>query len=108
MMRARILTNRYVANGELKSKYLTARDTEGDDYYVLQRIPNFFEDLAITELLEGVDLEVIRLTLASSVLRYWNLWEPIADEIRQHGQTSVWENFQALAVKLNPPNAPGS
>lgn len=84
---------------ELRDKYIQARDSEGELYYVLQRVPNFFEDLGIRFRLKCVDLNVIDLTLGSAVKSYWDSWEPIVLELRP-SQPKVWENFQQLALKL--------
>ena len=61
--------------------------------------PNFFEHLAIRERLEGVDVEVISLTLGSSVLRYWSLWEPVVRQLRA-SQPTAWVDFERLAHRI--------
>lgn len=74
----------------------------GVDVNLLLREPNFFDDLGLQELLGGVTLQWIELTMKDIVLSRWDLWYLTVEAFRQEEPTDppVYGNFQRLAEKL--------
>ncbi len=78
---------------------------EGDpepNVNLLLREPNFFDDLGTQELLGGVTLEWIELTMSDIVQSRWDLWRLTVDEYRARDSSDppIYGNFQRLAERL--------
>jgi hypothetical protein len=71
------------------------------DFYELQKLPNFFEDLGVLEGLGYLDIELIEMTLGNSVVHYWTLWKPTVDKIRPEWD-GLYDNWEQLAGRIRP------
>jgi hypothetical protein len=96
--RRRALT--YPTKEALRDGYLQAKRDRTDEYFILQRLPDFFEDLGVMERMGGLGLEWIRLTLGSAIRDYWRAWQPVVKAVRDAGQPTMGENFERLADRL--------
>jgi hypothetical protein len=95
-------SRRYPSGGEkLRDDYLTGKDGKTDDYYLLMRVPSYFEDLALQEVLGGIPLEWINKSVGPIVIANWDAWETTIEALRPPGDTSIYENWQQLVGKLN-------
>jgi len=70
------------------------------DYNVLLREPNFFDDLGAQELLGGISLRWIELTMKDVVLSRWDLWELTVEGLTEIDGFSSFANFERLAQKI--------
>jgi hypothetical protein len=80
--------------------YIRAKlESDGDEYYELERFSNFFEDVGVLYRLRILDLEWIDQTLGSTVIEYWKLWRMnvLADRPRH---PTLYKNWQTLAEQL--------
>ncbi len=69
------------------------------EYYVLVKIPNFFEDLKILYDRKGVRLDAIRDSLGGACIHHWRQREP-AVKFLQTDRRQTYEHFEALAKLL--------
>jgi hypothetical protein len=100
LVASRKLALTYRTKEALRDGYLQAKQDRSDAYFILQRLPDFFEDLGVMERMGGLGLEWIRLTLGSAVQDYWRAWQPIVQAVRDAGQPTMGENFERLAQRL--------
>jgi hypothetical protein len=70
------------------------------DYNVLLREPDFFDDLGAQELLGGISLRWIELTMKDIVLSRWDLWELTVQGLTEIDGFSSYANFERLAKKI--------
>lgn len=74
---------------------------EGDEYYMLVRVPNFFEDLAVMVEDGLASFEDVKRTLGSQVVGKWLHWQPSVAFMREtSGRPTVYEHFEALARRM--------
>jgi hypothetical protein len=76
-------------------------------YYLLQREPNFLEDLAILEQQGSISFEWINQSMGAIVPSSWARWRTYAALVEQPG-SRVWENFERLATRLAAAEAASS
>ncbi len=80
----------------LVEKWFATRDPEAADVPVLLRVPNFFEDLAITVDAGRIDLDIVLRSFGSLILNMWSYWEPAIQKMCETAPTSYSE-FRELA-----------
>ncbi len=99
LIRARRVLRRHARRGEILTEYIKARDRYSPDYYEIQRLLTFFEDLGALESEGGLSLVWIDKTLRTPVLSYYEAFKPTIDELRLRQKTAYWW-FEELARKL--------
>jgi len=88
------------AGGEELASALERHDQENTrDYYVLGRLPNFFEDLGILVSEGAISPQMVAKSLGSSAKSYWRLYQPYASAVRGRQQT-IYQWFEKLVEKL--------
>jgi hypothetical protein len=76
-------------------------------YYRLQRVGNYFEDLAVLWKYEGLKIEWIDDTVGGAAIQYWNRWRlSVSDS--QTGQPTLYKNWANLAAALVAYRAAGA
>jgi len=75
-------------------------DQRVTDYNVLLREPDFFDDLGAQELLGGVTLQWVELTMKDIVLSRWDLWSLTVEGLKEIDGVSSYGNFERLAQKV--------
>ena len=80
-----------------------ARKNNRLDYYILLRIPSFFEEIGIMCLVaKMVPPELVYQFFASAIVNYWGKYEPwIRDARNQDNDNRFFENFEKLAGEMN-------
>jgi hypothetical protein len=94
---------KYPTKEALRDGYLQAKRDRTDEFHILQRLLDFFEDLGVMERMGGLGLEWIRLTLGTAIRDYWRSWQPTVQAVRDSGHTTMGENFERLAHRLAAP-----
>lgn len=83
------------------NQLLKAMTPPTKDAYLLLRVPNFIETLAVLVDAGAVEYDLVRKIYGSDIRRYWDLWEPVISfAVEQEGQSSMYEAFGALASRL--------
>jgi hypothetical protein len=74
----------------------------GDDYFVTQRVANFFEYLGVMQRFGWVSVDWINETLGSAVLEWWNMWYLAVEYERNRSTQSknAFKNFEDLAKSI--------
>jgi hypothetical protein len=109
---ARLVLHAGLTRRQIRDSYIATwqGSPSTDDQKVYQAadaIANFFEDLGVMELLGGLGLSWIQLTMGSSVLLYWNVLEPSIRAIRElNEQPTAYENFELLSYRLSEARPP--
>jgi hypothetical protein len=103
LVTARQHVGNYPTKEALRDAYLQAKQDHDDEFYILQKLLDFFEDLGVMERMGGLGLEWIRLTLGTAICDYWTSWQPTVQEVRDRGHTTMGENFERLAHRLAAP-----
>ena len=89
---------------ELRTLYLDLYKSRDPEVYILQREPNFFEDLGVLQKLRCISLEWIDETLGGLTVERWRLWSPTIETLRSGISGPEWpraySNFERLARKL--------
>jgi hypothetical protein len=84
-------------------------DMDDNRLDVLERIPNFLEDLAILQEVGAIRLDMIVKSLGGVIVAYWKAWEPTIQYLREReGYEPPYQNFERLAKEIeaalvNPP-----
>jgi hypothetical protein len=74
---------------------------EAANLYKLQRIPNFFEDLAILEQAGAITFNMIQKSLGWTIVKTWDRWRPAVDYLRDTKEPDpVYSHFQHLAERM--------
>jgi hypothetical protein len=75
---------------------------EGSDLYVLLRVPNFFEDLALMVESGGVDEELVNRAFRDLTLGQWEYWEKAIVAMRESPRIGAgsYSQFERLATQL--------
>ena len=102
LVEARQLVLGYESREKLCESDLKLKVTSDPEYFKMQRLLNFFEDLGVMEKLGGLSREWIELVMGRAVRDYWSTWEPTVMAMRP-GQVTIYENFEGLAHKLASP-----
>ena len=69
--------------------------------YMVERVPNFFEDLSVLEQVGAIDFEMIRMSLGRTVLEIWEIWEPhIVAQRRRWDDPEIYLHFELLMKKM--------
>jgi hypothetical protein len=68
-------------------------------YYRLQRVGNYFEDLAVLWKYEGLKIEWIDDTVGGATIQYWKRWELSVTDSRT-GQPTLYKNWANLSAAL--------
>jgi hypothetical protein len=75
-------------------------DPDVGDLYVLLRIPNFFEDVALMAEAGGLELEWVWRIFGDSAIQEWRYWEEAIDVLRDADDPGAYIEFQRLARDL--------
>ena len=76
-------------------------EEQSEALFVIQRIPNFFEDLAVLERARAISFRVIRETFGRGVVDTWQQWELAVRFLRQDEEDdTIYEHFENLAVRM--------
>ncbi len=103
---ARHAVNQYDGRDQLLQALVDGDAQSTKDYFVLLRVPNFFEDVGnLVFDQKVVRIESVRHGLRGSVRYYWQLFEPFAqrlqEEQRKRGEeATVFEAFRKLAEQV--------
>lgn len=86
----------------LRAQVVTAWVGSLDQYEVLVRVPNFFEDLAIMVERGILSFDDVQASLGSVVVAKWKEWETSVHFVRAvSARPTVYENFQRLAQRMD-------
>lgn len=83
----------------LVERWFTKGDPEAKEVQLLLRVPNFFEDLALTVEIGSMELRTVDLWLGSVIDRMWNYWSPAITKMRESRPTS-YAQFERLVLDL--------
>ena len=86
----------------LRATFQRWDDVQDPRSYILERVPNFFEDLSVLEQVGAIDFEMIRMSLGRSVVEVWEIWEPTIRYRRKKfgDDEEIYGNFEKLVVKM--------
>jgi hypothetical protein len=72
-----------------------------DKQFVLQRIPNFFEDLAVQRRARAISFRIVMDTFGWGLVATWDQWEPAVLFLREReNDPTIFEHFEDLAEQL--------
>lgn len=71
------------------------------DFYVLLRVPNFFEDVAALEREAALSVELIRTQFKTVIKDTLYHWMPTIRHFRQHWGDGIYEGFETLAKRMD-------
>lgn len=97
LVQARRMVAGFASAEELRDaleRYVAANAPEA---YVLQREPDYFEQLAALERRGAFDFELIKLMLGRTLVGRWEMWKPAIEHV--YGP-SAYPLYEALAAKL--------
>ncbi|MCU1465681.1 MAG: hypothetical protein JWM72_1609 [Actinomycetia bacterium] len=104
---ARRLVGDYATPADLAVAFAEASEANGENYYVLVREPNFFEDLAVSLELGSLDFELIQKALGSVVVTRWLQWRNAIEWLRGDEADAIapqndlaFSEFEALARRM--------
>lgn len=86
----------------LQATYERWDRTQDPRGYILERVPNFFEDLSVLEQVGAIDFESIRMSLGRSVVDVWDVWEPTIRYVRHKfgDDQEIYQHFERLKVRM--------
>ncbi|MGH9197250.1 MAG: DUF4760 domain-containing protein [Acidimicrobiia bacterium] len=86
----------------LQATYERWDRTQDPRAYILERVPNFFEDLSVLEQVGAIDFEMIRMSLGRSVVDVWDIWAPTIRDVRhKYGDDQeIYQHFERLKLKM--------
>jgi len=92
----------YYADGQaLLKAFQEVFENHPDDYYILIRVPNFFENLEVLVEEGAISLDVVEKLLGSPAVYWWKRWEASVKYLREaHDQPTAYEKFEDLAANL--------
>jgi pimeloyl-ACP methyl ester carboxylesterase len=76
-------------------RYETARQANSQDFYNLQLLANFFEDLGALVKMDCLSVDLVDTTLGNSVTTYWETWKPAVLAHRPEWD-GLYDNWEAL------------
>lgn len=76
------------------------KPTSHPDMFILLRVPNYFEDLAIMVQLAGLDIEPVSKAFGTRALRSWAYWGEAIREMRDKDAPASYVEFQQLVQAL--------
>ncbi len=83
--------------GEAMERLYSAKS---DELYMLLRLPDYLEDLAILVEEGGTAKDVVRKSLGSVITTWWTRWEPAVRVIRAVDGDTVYEHLERLAEQM--------
>jgi hypothetical protein len=99
LIQSRSAVAEYAREGRLAEKFMAARAVQSDAYYEISRLMDFFEDLAALEMIGGISLDWVCLTMKPSVLEYWETVRYTVDEMRKD-EPEAYVCFECLVQKV--------
>lgn len=69
------------------------------EYFVLVRVPNFFEDLAIQVEARSIPFDMVSDSFGDAIDRYWTIWKHAVHLLREEA-APTHVNFERLAKKV--------
>lgn len=101
LVESRQAANRYAGGEELASALERHDQQNTKDYYVLVRLPNFFEDLGILVSEGAISPKLVAKSLRSPAKGYWALYQPYISAVRRRRQTKcTYQWFEKLVEKI--------
>jgi hypothetical protein len=113
LIRSRSLFREIVEGGtNLRDEYSRLKRENQRNYFLLQLLPTFFEDLAVLEKTHCLSLEWIDETMGGQVMSSWNRWKETVEDLRkpddadpdpkqpQRDTSDIFSNFEELATKI--------
>ena len=98
LAKARVEVLQYTSEGLVteieKWQKLSRRDPDSA-VPVLLRVPNFFEDLALTVECGELELKLVERSFGSIAIREWGHWELAIDNMRE-SQPDAYQEFRGL------------
>lgn len=86
---------------ELREKIAAEGRDPTDDLFILERIPNFFEDLGVLERVGAVSFHVIAESFGLTVTETWDKCALAVQHLRvKYQDRRVYENFERLAERI--------
>lgn len=91
------------------ARYMSAWRASSHDYYVLSRMPDYFEQIAVLVEVKAVDLEFIKKQLGGLIVLLWNDWHEAIRQVRaeesaaQYGrpkEDSAYRRWELLAQRM--------
>lgn len=106
LMAARRAIDRFESDLALRDAVISLMAPGGDptdELDLLLREPNFFEDLGAQELLGGLTLKWIELSMQGIVQDRWCLWHATVLALRSADdrRPPIYDNFETLARRLD-------
>jgi len=75
--------------------------TVSPELFILLRIPNFVEDLAVLENRGAISFRILKESFGGAIVLMWNRWESAIQFIRdEEGYDPVYANFEGLAKRM--------
>ncbi|HXF71753.1 MAG TPA: DUF4760 domain-containing protein [Actinomycetota bacterium] len=91
----------YRTSGDLRDAIDRFHRTNDDRYYVLMRVPNFLEDLAVLVDQGALPEEAARASWASVIERQWAHWAPAIRLLRDvRDRPTIYANFERLKARM--------
>jgi hypothetical protein len=70
-------------------------------YYLLLRVPNYFEDVGVMVTQGTIPLKVVEESLGSLITHHWQFWRLWIEDLRKtEGDPTNFRNFERLAGML--------
>lgn len=86
---------------ELRDRIAELEEQKTEEYFVLHRIPNYFEDLGVLQTFGAIPLDMIVGSLGLTVVETWAKWEETVHFLRQKfDDEKVYEHFEKLANRI--------
>jgi hypothetical protein len=96
---ARKLVDHFKNREDLQEAVRVARREQNDDHYQFTLYLNFFEELGVICQHTRGGVKVVDTVLGSNVVKSWDLWKPIIEDVWGH-QPTACENFRWLARRV--------
>lgn len=97
---AREYAAKYEVGAPLRDAIKQFRENKAHEYFVLMRIPNFFEQLGLLRQERTVSLNVLNAWVGSIIIREWDRWELAVEYLRKLSSSTNYKMWQDLATKI--------
>ena len=102
LVQSRRAVETYKDTSELWQALKNLKKKNHEQYYVLLKVANFYEDLALLINEKCLTAELVKNMLGDAIKHYYELYEVTIKEMREKYKSSrIYENFEDLAKKVN-------
>lgn len=86
---------------ELRARMAELDEEQSEELFILQRIPNYFEDLGVLQAVGAISLDMIVESLGRTAVDTWAKWDDSVAFLREkYADPRIYEHFERLAGEI--------